>query len=248
MTPRAIALTSTPPYSAESETLNKNVDSYAGDTPAAARRPDPWLKLALEIGPLALFFFANSRPKLFEPLVAPFVPQSVLSGENAALFTATLVLMAAVVIALIASFALTRKVPIVPLVTAVLVVAFGALTLWLHDATFIKMKPTILYVCFSAALFGGLALNRPLLPVLFDSAMALTERGWRILTWRWAAFFLVLAVANEIVWRTQSTDFWVAFKFPGLFILVFIFTLAQLPFILRNSLDEKEAAKAPEHF
>ena len=110
------------------------------------------------------------------------------------------------------------------------------------------MKPTILYICFSAALLGGLALNRPVLPVLFDSAMALSERGWRVLTLRWAAFFLVLAALNEIVWRTQSTNVWVAFKFPGLFILVLIFTLAQLPFIMRNKLDDEAAENAPEHF
>ena len=233
-----------------SETLKKNADRKPAEKPAArpVRAQDPTLKLALEMGPLALFFFANARPKLFEPLVAPFAPASILTGDNAGLFTATLVLMVAVVVALIASFAMTRRIPIVPLMTAVLVLAFGALTLYLHDATFIKMKPTILYVCFSAALFGGLALNRPVLPVLFDSAMALSERGWRVLTLRWAAFFLALAALNEIVWRTQSTNVWVAFKFPGLFILVFIFTLAQLPFIMRNKLDDKEAESAPEHF
>ena len=236
--------------------MNKNVDQQPGAKPATAadptakpgHAPDPWLKLVLEMGPLALFFVANARPKLFEPLVARFAPASLLAGDNAGLFTATLVLMVAVVAALIASFALTRRIPIVPLMTAVLVVAFGALTLYLHDATFIKMKPTILYVCFSAALFGGLAFDRPVLPVLFDNAMALTERGWRVLTLRWAAFFLVLAALNEIVWRTQSTDVWVAFKFPGLFIIVFLFTIAQLPFIMRNKLDDEEAKHAPEHF
>lgn len=232
-----------------SVTLNKNADHGPGVDPTAKshRVLAPWLKLVLELGPLALFFFANARPKLFEPLVAPFAPAS-LTGDNAGLFTATAVLMVAVVVALIASFALTRRVPIVPLMTAVLVLGFGALTLYLHDATFIKMKPTILYVCFSAALFGGLALNRPVLPILFDSAMALTEHGWRVLTLRWAVFFLVLAALNEIVWRTQPTNIWVAFKFPGLFILVFVFTLAQLPFIMRNGLDGKEAENAPEHF
>ena len=193
--------------------MTKNADHQPGadarPRPYAAAKPGhalaPGLKLVLEMGPLALFFFANARPKLFEPLVAPFAPAALLTGDNAGLFTATLVLMVAVVAALIASFALTRKLPIVPLMTAVLVVAFGALTLYLHDATFIKMKPTILYVCFSAALFGGLAFNRPVLPILFDNAMALTERGWRVLTLRWAAFSLVLAALNELIWRTQPT-------------------------------------------
>jgi intracellular septation protein len=164
------------------------------------------------------------------------------------LFTATAVLMAAVVAALIVSYALTWRLPVVPLMTAVLVLAFGALTLYLHDATFIKMKPTILYVCFSVALFGGLAFDRPVLPILFDNAVALSERGWRVLTLRWAGFFLVLAAVNEIIWRTQSTDVWVAFKFPGLFIIVFLFSIAQLPFVMHNKLDDEAAKNAPEHF
>ncbi|VFU10117.1 putative intracellular septation protein A [Methylocella tundrae] len=232
-----------------SEMLKQNSDLKAAEKAGGRGKPqNASVKLALELGPLALFFFANARPKVFEPIVAPFLPASVLSGDSAGLFIATLVLMAAVVVALIASFSLTRRIPFVPLMTAVLAVAFGALTLYLHDATFIKMKPTVLYVCFSAALFGGLAFNRPVLPILFDHAMALTEDGWRVLTLRWATFFLVLAAMNEIVWRTQATNVWVAFKFPGLFILVFLFTLAQLPFIMRNKLDEEEAEKAPEHF
>ncbi len=206
------------------------------------------MKLALEMGPLALFFFANARPKLFEPLVSAFIPAPIMTGENAGLFTATAVLMAAVVAALIVSYALTRRLPVVPLMTAVLVLAFGALTLYLHDATFIKMKPTILYVCFSVALFGGLAFDRPVLPILFDNAVALSERGWRVLTLRWAGFFLVLAAVNEIIWRTQSTDVWVAFKFPGLFIIVFLFSIAQLPFVMHNKLDDEAAKNAPEHF
>ena len=228
--------------------VKQNDARKAGESASRPQTQNPWLKLALEMGPLALFFFANARPKLFEPLVSAFLTASILTGENAGLFTATLVLMAAVVVALIVSFALTRRLPVVPLMTAVLVLAFGALTLYLHDATFIKMKPTILYICFSAALFGGLAFNRPVLPILFDSAMALSERGWRLLTLRWGAFFLVLAALNEIVWRTQPTDVWVAFKFPGLFILVFLFSIAQLPFIMRNKLDDEAAKDAPEHF
>ncbi len=231
-----------------SEVLKKNPDPQSPQGAEKRKAQDPWVKLALEMGPLALFLFANARPKLFYPLVSPFLPASVLSGDNAGLFTATLVLIVAVVVALIVSWALTRRIPAVPLMTAVLAVAFGGLTLYLHDATFIKMKPTVLYICFAAALFGGLAFNRPVLPILFDHAMALSERGWRVLTLRWATFFLVLAALNEIVWRTQSTDVWVLFKFPGLFILVLLFTLAQLPFIMRNKLDEEEAEKAPEHF
>ncbi len=102
-----------------------------------------------------------------------------------------------------------------PLVTAVVVLVFGGLTLVLHDETFIKLKPTIIYVLFGGALLGGLAFGKPLLGIVFDSVFDLTEEGWRKLTWRWALFFLALAVLNEIVWRTQSTDFWVSFKVFG---------------------------------
>jgi intracellular septation protein len=228
--------------------MTGTLNTIPGVATKKSAAPAPWLKLSVEIGPLLLFFFANARPKLFEPLVAPFLPASLLTGANAGLFTATMVLMAAVVVALIVSFALTRRIPAVPLMTAILAIGFGALTLYLHDATFIKMKPTVLYICFGLALIGGLTINRPVLPILFDNAMALTERGWRLLTLRWAGFFFLLALLNEIVWRTQSNDVWVAFKFPGLFILIFVFTLAQLPFIMRHKLDDEEAEKAPDHY
>jgi intracellular septation protein len=202
----------------------------------------PWLKFVLEIGPLVLFFFANSRPKLFEPLVSHILPANLQTGDNAGLFTATAVLMPTVVVALIVSYVLTRRIPVMPLVTAILVVVFGALTLYLQDPSFIKMKPTILYLAFGAALFGGLIFNKPLLPIVFDNAMSLTERGWRLLTWRWATFFVALALLNEIIWRTQSNDFWVAFKFPGTIIIIFIYTLVQVPLMLKH--EDKEAAKA----
>ncbi|WP_395666301.1 septation protein A [Methylocella sp.] len=219
-----------------------------GQADRRADPPAPWLKLTLEIGPLLLFVLANARPQLFHGLAALVVPEALLEGEQAGLFTATFVLVAAVLAALAVSWALTRRIPTVPLITAGLAVAFGALTLYLHDATFIKMKPTILYVCFAAALLAGLAVGRPVLPILFDHALSLTERGWRLLTWRWALFFLALAGLNEIVWRTQTTDVWVMFKFPGLLILVFAFTLAQTPFVMRHKLEGAEAEKAPEHF
>ena len=205
----------------------------------------PWLKFGVEMGPLILFFFANPRPNLFEPAVAPFLPPPVLSGPNAGLFTATLVLMAAVALALAVSFVSTRRLPAVPLMTAALVLVFGGLTLYLQDATFIKMKPTVLYAAFGLALIGGLAMNKPVLPVIFDSAMALTERGWRLL---WGGFFFALALLNEIVWRTQSNDTWVAFKFPGIFLLIVLFSGAQVPLIARHKLSDEEAEAAPDHY
>jgi intracellular septation protein len=200
----------------------------------------PGMKILLDLGPLALFFVANARPKLFEPLAAPLVPQSLLTGENAGIYTATLVLMPAVVVALGVSWFLTRRLPIMPIVTAVLVLGFGTMTFYLHDPRFIKMKPTFLYILFALTLYGGLALKKPLLSVVLDNALDLTDEGWRILTLRWANCFLVLAGFNELVWRTQSTDFWVAFKFPGIFILLFLFSLAQAPLVLRYKADRAE--------
>jgi intracellular septation protein len=118
----------------------------------------------------------------------------------------------------------------------------------LQDATFIKMKPTVLYAGFGVALIGGLAMNKPVLPVIFDSAMALTERGWRLLTLRWGGFFFALALLNEIIWRTQSNDAWVAFKFPGIFILILLFSGAQVPLVTRHKLPDDEAEDAPDHY
>ena len=158
-------------------------DDHAAARPASAapaRQPQtPWLKPVLEIGPLALFVFANAKPKLFEPLAARVLPEIDFKRRKRRPVYSDAGPDGRGLAALAASFALTRRLPIVPLMTAVLVLAFGALTLYLHDATFIKMKPTILYICFSVALFGGLAFNRPVLPILFDSAFALSERGWR---------------------------------------------------------------------
>ncbi|WGJ15650.1 septation protein A [Methylocapsa sp. D3K7] len=211
-------------------------------------KPSPWVKFGIEMGPLMLFFVANAYPKLFAPAAALFLAPSVLNGPNAGLFTATAVLMVAVAVALAVSFVVARRLPAVPLMTAVLVLVFGGLTLYLQNATFIKMKPTVLYAGFGTALIGGLAMNKLILPIIFDHALALSERGWRLLTLRWGSFFFLLAFLNEIVWRSQSNDVWVAFKFPGIFVLICLFSIAQMPLIGRHKLPDAEAASAPDHF
>jgi intracellular septation protein len=199
---------------------------------------NPLLKLVLDIGPLVLFFVANSRPALFMPLVGPFIPADLASGERAGIFVATAVFMVAVLAALAVSYALTRHLPVMPVVTAVVVLVFGSMTLVLHDETFIKLKPTIIYLLFGATLVGGLVFNKPLLAMVFDSVFHLTEEGWRKLTVRWALFFFALAILNEIVWRTQTTDVWVSFKLFGFVPLTFVFAALQYPLLMKYAAPE----------
>jgi len=175
---------------------------------------NPILKLTLDIGPLVLFFAINAK---------------------IGIYAATGVFMVAVLAALVVAYMPTRRIEIMPLVTAVVVLIFGGLTLVLHDETFIKLKPTIIYVLFGGALFVGLAMGKPLLGIVFDSVFDLTEEGWRKLTWRWALFFIAMAVLNEIVWRNFSTDTWVSFKLFGAVPLTFLFGAAQLPLLTKYS-------------
>jgi intracellular septation protein len=200
----------------------------------------PLVKLALDLGPLLLFFFANSRPALFEPLIRPIIPAAVATGERAGIFVATAVFMVAILVALAVSYALTRRLPVMALVSAVVVVVFGGLTLVLRDELFIKLKPTIIYLLFAGTLFGGILFRKPLLAMVFDQMFNLTAEGWRKLTVRWALFFLALAVLNEIVWRTQSTDTWVTFKVFGVMPLTFVFAMLQYPLLTKYAASPKD--------
>ena len=207
-----------------------------------AKKPqlNPVLKLGLDLGPLLLFFLANSRPALFLPLVSPILPADIGPDGRVGIFVATAVFMVAVVLALGVSYALTRHLPAMPLITAAIVLVFGSLTLLLHDEHFIKVKPTIIYVLFGVVLLSGLALGKPLLGMVFDSVFHLTEEGWRKLTLRWALFFLALAVLNEIVWRNTSTDIWVDFKVFGVMPLTFLFGALQMPLIKKYAAEPAE--------
>ena len=189
------------------------------ETQTAKPQLNPFLKLAFDLGPLALFFFANSRYGIF---------------------VATATFMVAVLAALAASYVLTRHLPIMPVVTAIIVLVFGGLTLILHNDLFIKIKPTIIYVLFGAVLLGGLLFGKSFLGVVFDSLFHLTEEGWRKLTLRWALFFFALAVLNEIVWRNTSTDVWVNFKVFGVVPLTLIFGALQYPLLKKYTVEQPE--------
>jgi intracellular septation protein len=198
---------------------------------------NPLLKLALEMGPLMLFFAANSRPEWFRPLVAATLGSGVANGEKSPILIATAVFMAAMAISLVVSWIQLRKLPVMPLVTGAVVAIFGTLTLVMQDDLFIKLKPTIVNALFGTVLLGGLALGKPLLPYVLDAVFTLDDAGWRKLTFRWGVFFFVLAGLNELIWRTQSTDFWVAFKVWGVMPLTIAFTLAQMPMMMRHGFD-----------
>ena len=171
------------------------------------------LKLLVEVGPLVVFFVMNAR---------------------AGIFWGTGGFMVAIVISLIASRILFGRVPVMPLVTGVFVLVFGGLTLWLQDEQFIKIKPTIVNALFAGALFTGLLAGHSLLKIVFGEVFRLTDDGWRKLTLRWACFFTFLALLNEVVWRSFSTDVWVSFKVFGIMPLTMIFAIAQMGLIKQH--------------
>jgi intracellular septation protein len=177
---------------------------------AGSKTGPGWLRPLVDYGPLAAFFAVYW-----------------LQGLTAA----TVAIMAATAVALVLALAIERRVPLMPVVTAVVIGIFGGLTLWLQDETFIKMKPTIVQLIFAAVLFGGLLFKRPLLKPLLGTAWPLDDEGWHKLSLRFALFFLAMAALNEVVWRTQSTDFWVTFKVFGILALTFVFVVSQVYFM-----------------
>jgi intracellular septation protein len=201
---------------------DNDTDKKALPTQVRRNAQNPTLKLVLEMGPLVLFFVTNWK---------------------FGIFPATGVLMASVVAALGVSWIMTRHLPVMPVVTAIAVVFFGALTFFFHDELFIKLKPTIVNTIFGTILLVALALNKLLLPIVLDSVLKLTEEGWRKLTLRWGFFFYVLAILNEVVWRTQTTDFWVSFKAFGVMPLTIVFALAQVPLIMKHELKDSQAGQ-----
>ncbi|MEC9431468.1 MAG: septation protein A [Pseudomonadota bacterium] len=190
---------------------------------ASPRPISPYLKLALEFGPLVLFFVVYQRTDIF---------------------TATAVFIPVILASLAASWALTRDLPKMAVVTATVVVVFGGLTLWLQDATFIKMKPTIINGLFAFALGFGLLRGRSYLRDLIGTALPLTDAGWRALTQRWMGFFVFAALLNELIWRTQSEEFWVTFKTFASPVITFLFMMAQMPLLKKHA--PEESGEGPE--
>ena len=174
-------------------------------------------KILIDVGPLAVFFIFYTRGNL-QSAILPF--------------------MIATIISVLFSYILEKKIPIMPTVGAGIVLLFGGLTIYFDNDVFFKMKPTIINVLFAVILYGGMLVNKPLLKYLLGAALKLEETGWKILSQRWIGFFIALAVLNEIVWRTQSTDVWVNFKVFGILPITFIFTMTQFPLIKKYQIED----------
>ena len=174
-------------------------------------------KLLIDIGPLAVFFVFYSRSDLKSAII-PF--------------------MIATIIAVLFSYIMEKKIPIMPTVGALIILVFGGLTIYFDNEVFFKMKPTIINLLFALILYGGVLIKKPLLKFLLGAAIKLEDEGWKILTHRWIAFFVALAILNEIVWRTQSTDIWVNFKVFGILPITFIFTMTQFPLIKKYQIED----------
>ena len=174
-------------------------------------------KLLIDIGPLAVFFVFYTRSDL-KTAILPF--------------------MIATIIAVLFSYIIEKKIPIMPSVGGVIILIFGGLTIYFDNETFFKMKPTIINLLFAGILYGGIILNKSLLRYLLGAALKLQDKGWDILTKRWIGFFIALAILNEIIWRTQTTDIWVNFKVFGILPITFIFTLTQFSTIKKYQIED----------
>jgi intracellular septation protein len=176
------------------------------------------------------------------PFVARFLESAVgaeaLAGPSGPLFVATIFFMIAIVTTLTVSWWLTRHLPRMAVVTGIVVAIFGGLTLWLQDETFIKMKPTIVNGTFAVILGFGLFKGRSYLKYLMGETMPMDNEGWMIFTQRWVMFFIFMAALNEIIWRSQTTEFWITFKTFGSLPLTFVFLALQWPLLKRHMIEE----------
>ena len=165
-------------------------------------------KIIIDIGPLAIFFIFYTR------------------GEEGT------------IVAILFSYILEKKIPIMPTFGAFIILVFGGLTIYFDNEVFFKMKPTIINIIFAIILYAGEVIKKPLLKLLLGSALKLSEEGWSILTKRWIAFFIALGILIEIIWRTQSTDIWVNFKVFGILPITFLFTLSQFSLLKKHQIED----------
>ena len=194
---------------------------------AAKERPEPHagVKLAIDLGPLLVY------------LVAWWATKDVVLSTS--------IFMAATFVAIALSWISHRRVSPMLIFSGVMVAVFGGLTVWLHDATFIKMKPTVYYLMIAAILGVGLYSDRPTLKLVLGQAYpGLNDRGWTKLTQNWALFFVVMAAANEAVWRTTSMDFWLGYKLWGALPATILFAVANVPMLTRHGLSNDKAEDA----
>jgi intracellular septation protein len=178
-------------------------------------------KIIIDIGPLVIFFIFYTRGEEGEKLQSAIIP-----------------LMIATIVAILFSYILEKKIPIMPTFGALIILVFGGLTIYFDNEVFFKMKPTIINIIFAVILYAGEVIKKPLLKLLLGSALKLSGEGWSILTKRWIAFFIALGILNEIIWRTQSTDIWVNFKVFGILPITFLFTLSQFSLLKKHQIED----------
>jgi intracellular septation protein len=199
----------------------------------AHRRAPKWVHWFVDYVGLATF------------LATLLIMKATKHGDDESAIVASWAIVGSSIVALAIGLFWERRLAPMPLVTAVLGVIFGGLTLFFHDPRFIKVKPTILYSAFGLFLMTGLLRGKNPLKALMGDAFHLPDPVVRTLTLRYALFFFALAVANEAVWRTQSTVVWGFFKFPGVAILIFLFAMSQAPLMMKHMPDEDEPSQAP---
>ncbi|PZU06197.1 MAG: intracellular septation protein A [Sphingomonas sp.] len=192
---------------------------------------NPFVKLGLDIGPLIAFFVVNMAwpgPAIVKVMAA------------------TVAFMIATGIAIVWAKLRHGSVSAMLLVSGVMVLVFGGLTLWLHSETFIKIKPTVYYGTIASILFYGLIAKKPTLELVLGQAYpGLTPRGWTLLTRNWAFFFVLLGIANELVWRNSSTSFWIGYKLWGSLPATLVFAVANVPMLMRHGLNAEAAKQDP---
>ena len=194
---------------------------------SAKQEPSGGIRLLIDLGPLVVFFAAN----YLAPVPGPMK-----------VFFATGAFMIAMIAAMLLSQIRYKHISPLLWFSGVMVVVMGGLTIWLHDETFIKIKPTLYYLLVAGILGFGLLTGRSLLKAVLGSAYpGLDETGWIKLTRNWAIFFACMAVVNEAVWRNSSTQFWIGFKIWGAIPLTFLFALANVPMLLRHGLTREDA-------